>query len=120
MKIAFDVKGTIEGYKKKQVLRMFELFQKAGHEVIVWSNSYSFAVDAIEDNELTNTRAESKGDKWNTSEENYYDLAIEDDRQQGQWLAAKKFVFVDDIPDEMVLVDVLVQNILGSSNETKI
>jgi hypothetical protein len=112
MRIAFDVKGTIEGSKKKQVLRMFELFQKAGHEVIVWSNSYGYAVDAVEDNELTNTRAESKRDKWNTSEENYYDLAIEDDKQQGQWLAAKKFLFVDDIPDDMVLVDILVKEML--------
>jgi hypothetical protein len=112
MKIAFDVKGTIEGHMKEQVLYMLKLFQEAGHEIIVWSNSYSFAVDAVEDNEL-NARAESKGDKWNTSEENFYDLAVEDDVQQGDWLAAKKFVFVKDIPESLEEVKALVNKILG-------
>ena len=119
MRIAFDVKGTIEGYKKKQVLRMFELFQKAGHEVVVWSNSYGYAVDAVKDNNLTNTTATSKGDKWDTSPENFYDLAIEDDHSQGQWLAANKFIFVEDIPEEMTLVDVLVKEILNGSGKSE-
>lgn len=52
MKIAFDVKGTIEGPKGKFVLGMLKMFQDAGHEVIVWSNAYGYAVDAVRDHEL--------------------------------------------------------------------
>jgi len=111
MRIAFDVKGTIEGSKKKQVLRMFELFQKAGHKVFVWSNSYGYAVDAVRDNNLANTSPMDKMMKMDAEEEQMMDIAVEDDHSQ-TWLAAKKFVFVDEIPDDMVLVDIFVEELL--------
>ena len=114
MKIAFDVMGTIKGPKKEQVLKMFKLFQEAGHEVIVWSNSFGYAVDAINDNNLTNTEPRDKRMKMDVDyEENrYVDIAIEDDRRQ-TWLAAKKFIWVDEIPIDMVDVDALVKELLG-------
>ena len=117
MKIAFDVKGTIEGSKKQQVLRMFKLFQDAGHDVIVWSNSYGYAVDAIENNLLKNTNPHDKKMKMDVDyeEDRYVDIAIEDDRSQ-TWLAAKKFVFVDEIPTDMMLVDELVTKLLLERN----
>ncbi len=111
MKIACDVKGTLEGPMKKQVLRILELFAKTGYEIIVWSNSYGYAVDAVRDNNLKAT-AESKSDKWNREEENFYAFAIEDDVQQGQWLAAKKFIYVKDIPEDMAAVDLFVRELL--------
>lgn len=124
MRIAFDVKGTIESPMKKQVLHMFKLFQDAGHEVVVWSNSYSYAVNAIKDNNLQNTDPEDKFMKIDVErdESQYFDIAIEDDRRQ-DYLAAKKFIFVDEIPNAMEDVDKLVAKVLsetqnGTTTET--
>lgn len=52
MRIAFDVKGTIEGPRKAIVLKFLSILQAQGHDVIVWSNSYGYAVDAVRDNKL--------------------------------------------------------------------
>lgn len=100
MKIAFDVKGTLDGPKTKFVLAMLIALQEMGHECIVWSNSYGYAVDCVRNLGLVNVRAESKTDKWSRDEANFYDVAIEDDKQQ-TWLAAKHFIWVDDIPGAM-------------------
>jgi len=97
-RIAFDVKGTIEGPKKDLVLHIFEKLQEQGHECVVWSNLYSYAVDAIKDNNLKNTQAmskKSKGDLLSNGEE-LFDLCIEDDRSQ-TYLGAKKIAFVDEL-----------------------
>lgn len=108
MKIAVDVKGTLEGYKKPQILRMIELFQKAGHTVVVWSNLYSYAVDAVRDNNLQNIESTSKSGKgdygFEGDESKFYDLAIEDDHSQ-TWLAAKRFIFVDEIPNTVEQIE---------------
>jgi hydroxymethylpyrimidine pyrophosphatase-like HAD family hydrolase len=100
MIIACDVKGTLEGPMKQQILAMLAYLHSLGHDVRVWSNSYGYAIDAVQDNNLP-YKAESKTDKWTREEENFYDLAFEDDVQQGQWLAAKKFIFVKDIPENV-------------------
>jgi len=98
MKIAFDVKGTIEGPRKIQVLAMLRHLKELGHEVIVWSNLYSYATDAVRNYDL-NVEATSKKMMLDyDSESEAMDLAIEDDRSQ-TWLGAKKFLFVDEIPD---------------------
>jgi hypothetical protein len=103
MRIAFDVKATIEGPKKEQVLKLFRDLQAKGHTCHVWSNSYGYAVDAIRDNKLTNTEALSKFSMYDV--ENYgqtmYDVAIEDDRKQ-TYLGAKAFVFVDELYGDLV------------------
>lgn len=101
MRIAFDVKGTIEGPKKTFVLALLELLQKNGHEVVVWSNSYGFAVDAVKDNGLS-CKASPKRTSWDEDGkvENFFDLAIDDDNQQ-TWLASKRFIWVHDLPDFM-------------------
>jgi hypothetical protein len=96
MKIAFDVKGTLDGPKGHIVLSALKHLQKMGHECIVWSNSYSYAVDFVKEHKLEGVRAEQKYDKWNTPPEHFYDFAIEDDRSQ-TYLAAKQFIFVHDI-----------------------
>jgi hypothetical protein len=114
MKIACDVKGTIEGPKKKQVLKLLDLFSRAGYSVTVWSNLYSYAVDAVKNNNL---RAEfdskkSKGDyPIEYDESKYFNFAIEDDRQQ-DYLAAKTFIWVDDIPDDIEQVELFFKELL--------
>ena len=114
MKIACDVKGTLEGPKKKQILKMLDLFAKAGYEIVVWSNLYSYAIDAVKDNNL---RAEaipkkSKGDYPHEYDEStYYNIAIEDDRKQ-EYLAAKQFIWVDEIPEDIEQIELYVKEIL--------
>lgn len=112
MRIAFDVKGTIEGPKKQQVLHMFKAFQEAGHEVVVWSNSIFYAQSAVENNDLKVEYMDKrmKGD-YDFDESLFFDIAIEDDRSQ-TWLAAKKFLFVDEIPVNMGDVDLLIKELL--------
>ena len=112
MKIACDVKGTLEGPKKQQVLRILELFKKAGYDIYIWSNLYSYAVEARSKNNLdAEVRDKStKGDQ-DFDESKYFDYAIEDDRSQ-DWLATKQFIFVDEIPEDMVQVDMFVKELL--------
>jgi hypothetical protein len=100
MRIAIDVKGTIEGPKKKAILSILHMLQALGHEVIVWSNMYSYATDAIRDNKLT-CEASPKRDKgdYDHDESQYFDIAIDDDTKQ-DYLAAKHFIWVKDIPED--------------------
>lgn len=112
MKIACDVKGTLEGPKKKQVLRILDLFSKAGYEVTVWSNLYSYAVDAVKDNNLKAQFMDkkSKGD-YEYDETKYFNFAIEDDRSQS-YLAAKTFIWVDTIPEDIAAIDMFFRELL--------
>jgi hypothetical protein len=100
MKIAFDVKGTLDNPHDKRtermVLALLETLQKQGHEIIVWSNSFGYAVECVNKLGLKNVRAESKSDKWSRDEANWYDVCIEDDTSQ-TYLAAKRIIFVKDI-----------------------
>lgn len=100
MKIAFDVMGTIEGPKKNQVLAMIRHLKEHGHEVVVWSNLYSYATDAVEDYDLQVEAMSKKMMLDYDSESEAMDLAIEDDRSQ-TWLGAKKFLFVDELPHDV-------------------
>lgn len=112
MRIAFDVKGTIEGPKGKVILEAFVKLQGLGHTCVVWSNLYSYATEAIEKHSL-NADAESKRSAYDM--EGYdtkpYDVAIEDDRSQ-TWLGANKLIFVDEIGDNS---DNLVKRILAEA-----
>lgn len=114
MKIACDVKGTLEGPKKKQVLKMLDLFSRAGYEITIWSNFFSYAVDAIKDNNLRATASSKagKGDwEFENDESKFYNFAIEDDHQQ-TYLAARKIIWVDEIPEDLVAVEMFVKELL--------
>jgi hypothetical protein len=101
MRIAFDVKGTIEGPKKQYVIALLNLLRDQGHEVLVWSNSYGFAQDAVQDNDLgckyqlKDALFDIHGDASRV-----VDLAIDDDSQQ-VWLASRRFIWVHDLPETM-------------------
>jgi hypothetical protein len=112
MKIACDVKGTLEGPKKKQVLKILDLFARAGYEVTIWSNSFGYAVDAVRDNNL---RAQTMTKKSKSDMENddqpLFNFAIEDDKQQW-YLGATRIVYVDEIPEDLVAVELFVKELL--------
>lgn len=112
MKIACDVKGTLEGPKKKQVLKMLDLFHRAGYEITIWSNLYSYATDAVRDNNLR-AHAMSKYSKsdYDNNESQFFNFAIEDDRNQ-TYLAAKKIIWVDEIPEDLEQVELFVKELL--------
>jgi len=97
MRIAFDVKGTLEGPKKNILLSAFVKLQEMGHECVVWSNSYGYAVDAVRDNNL-DAEPMSKTMKMDLDhdETKFFDVAIDDDSSQ-TWLAAKRFIWVHEI-----------------------
>jgi hypothetical protein len=96
MRIAFDVMGTIEGPKQKQVLELFSRLWTAGHEMFVWSNLESYAVDAIKKHNLPATSMR-KYSSTDAEERGFMDLAIEDDPSQ-TWLGAKQIVLVSELP----------------------
>lgn len=115
MKIAFDVKGTIDGPRGKIILEAFRKLQELGHECIVWSNSLGYAHDAVKSHGLNADFMSKKMMLDYDSEDEAMDVAIEDDRSQ-TWLGAKRFIFVDEITNNS---DALVRNILeGVSNDT--
>lgn len=114
MKLAVDVKGTLEGSKKQQVLKIIDILSKVGYEVTVWSNLYSYAVDAVRDNNLKASVSSkmTKGD-LDFDESKFFNVAIEDDRSQS-YLPAKKFIWVDEIPNDINAVELFVkEEILG-------
>lgn len=101
MRIAFDVKGTLEGPREHLVLGLLIQLQELGHEIIVWSNSFGYAVDCAKNLGLVGVRVESKRNKWNTPAEDFYDVAIEDMAEQRDWLAAKRVILVSELPGAM-------------------
>lgn len=101
MRIAFDVKGTIDGPRQELVLQIFRALQDAGHEMFVWSNSFSYAVEAVKEHNL-NAIPMSKFTKFDAQNNGEYnmDLAIEDDRSQ-TYLGARQIVFVDELTENL-------------------
>lgn len=107
MRIAIDVKGTLEGPRKQDLIKLIKAMQAKGHTVLIWSNSYGFAVDAVRDNGL-NCDAQSKTTKWDVSDESQFvDLSIDDDSSQ-TWLAAKRFIWVHELPSD---IETLIQEL---------
>lgn len=110
MRIAFDVKGTIDGPKQKFVLGLLKFLQDLGHECVVWSSVYGYAVDAVKKHDL-DCAAQSKTGRYDCSDASqYFDLAIDDDTGSS-YLAAKRFIWVHNIPAAMGGVLKLAQEI---------
>jgi hypothetical protein len=121
MRIAFDVKGTIEGPSKTLVLSLLKGLKARGHEIVVWSNAFQFAQDAVDDNQLTGCSPISKRASHDLGfdESQYLDLAIEDDSSQ-TWLASKRFIWVHNLPKTDEGIAKLVESITaGNWDDTK-
>jgi hypothetical protein len=123
MRIACDVKGTLEGPKKAQVVEILKILQGNGAKITVWSNLYSYASRALSENkDIHFEGAESKCSKSDLyfNENLYFDIAIEDDRMQS-YLASKRFIWVDEIPDKVEDVEYWLEcyfkDILKGNNE---
>lgn len=52
MKVAFDVKGTLEGPKGELVRKLLDGFLAKDAKVTVWSNAYSYATEHVMKNGL--------------------------------------------------------------------
>jgi hydroxymethylpyrimidine pyrophosphatase-like HAD family hydrolase len=116
MRIAFDVLGTLKGYKGPALAEAFKKLQAMGHECVIWSSEYSFTLEIKKHYglECDTMRKESKSEN-NYEEQHYFDVAVEDDRNQ-TYLAAHKFVFVDELRSNP---DLMVEFILNKANESK-
>lgn len=101
MRIAFDVMGTLEGRDEAKVLRLYKALQDRGHDMHIWSSSFSMAMsvnqrlslDATVQGKFSKAEAANEGDEL-------MDIAIDDDSSQ-TWLGAKYIVLVRDIPNDV-------------------
>ena len=113
MRIAFDVKGTIEGPKKQYIIELLRILKEKGHEVLVWSNSGTYAYHAVTDNNLDCPFMT----KFTFGESEFHggpmDLCIDDDSSQ-EWLGSKRFIWVHNVPEFMDGIRLLAESI---SNE---
>lgn len=102
MKIAFDVKGTLDGHKKVEIRHILRELYAAGHEIYIWSSLFSYAVKEVKYWEQRDVKCEAL-DKYSTYEAKernmpIMDVAFEDDRTQ-YYLAVKRMIFVDEVPN---------------------
>lgn len=105
MRIAFDVKGTLIGHNQDKVVSLFHVLQDMGHEMFIWSSVLSYTFEARKLHNL-DLDAEHLMSKYSTSEagERGYpvmDIAVDDDTVYSSYLAAQRFVNVDNIPDNV-------------------
>lgn len=117
MRIAFDVLGTLKGYKGPALAEAFKKLQAMGHECVIWSSEYSYTVEIKKHYGLENCQCESKKSKsdYGYDEQHYFDIAVEDDRGQ-TYLGAHKFAFVDELRSNP---DLIVEFILNKANEKR-
>lgn len=103
MRIAFDVNGTLDGSKGDLLKQIAYALYKDGHSIMVWSNSASYAVKACEDLVKRGIKAEwcMKYAPYEADERGLptVDLAFDDDSAYASALAVKRFIFVQDIPE---------------------
>jgi hypothetical protein len=106
MKIAFDVNGTLLGEKGELIMELLKTLLHQGHECIVWSNDFYTASNFVKENNL-NVNFMQKISKKDCIKNNndFFDIAIEDDVDSTCYLAANKFVLVQSLPhsiDEII------------------
>lgn len=106
MNIAFDVKGTLEDTDQEaKVWDLLKRLHDAGHSIYIWSSLRMYANKTLEKVGTYGRKAKAI-DKYSKleAEEGYgygmMDIAFEDDHSQ-TYLAAKRFVWVDEIPRDL-------------------
>lgn len=102
MNIAFDVKGTLDGHKKVEIRYTLKKLYDAGHKIYIWSSLFSYANDMAKSLQMRGIACEAlekyaknEADAWDRP---MMDVAFEDDRTQ-TYLAVKRFIFVDEVPN---------------------
>lgn len=101
MRVAFDVNGTLFGPKQTSLLAILEYYRQRGHEIVVWSNSYTYVTQAIESLNLRPCLSMIKQYTYGTPElPHAVDLAFEDDAGQDN-LDTHSWVLVADVPDDV-------------------
>lgn len=110
MRIAFDVLGTLKGYKGPAIADAFKKLQAMGHECVIWSSEYSMTTE-IKKHYGLECDTTSKYSKYDGME--LFDVAVEDDRGQ-TYLGARQFAFVDELRSN---ADLIVEFILKKANE---
>lgn len=100
MRVAFDVQGTLIGRHSAKVIKLFKWLQQQGHEMHVWSfGGYWMAKDAIDRLGLgENVLADAKFSSVHDGEP-HFDLAVDDEADSVRTLSAKRFILVEDIPE---------------------
>ena len=119
MRIAFDVLGTLKGYKGPALAEAFKKLQAMGHECVIWSSEYSMTIEIKKHYglECETMRKQAKYEMRNDNGEyeGLFDVAVEDDRSQ-TYLGAHKFAFVDELRSNP---DLMVEFILNKANESR-
>jgi hypothetical protein len=100
-RIAFDCSGTLLGGDSNVVL-LFKWFQSKGCEVVIWSNCYDYTLKAKERHGL-DAECMMKQCKWDydNDESQYFDMCVDDEPSQVEYLAAKQVIAVHKIPYEV-------------------
>ena len=96
-KVAFDCSGTLLGREAK-VVKLFKWFQAKGCEVVIWSNSYGYTLDAKERHGLE-AECMMKSFKFDLEESEHFDICVDDEPDQIEYLAAKHMISVHEIPE---------------------
>jgi hypothetical protein len=104
LKVAFDCSGTLlarDENTRAKVVALYKWFQSKGCSMVIWSNAYSYTQSAKEENELAGQAMMKFSKSYYDEDEdrqNYMDIAVDDEDQD--YLAAKNFILVRDIPND--------------------
>lgn len=109
MKVAFDVKGTLEGLKGPIIIEILDRLASAGVETFVWSSLLSYAVDFVNEKDVDAFPISKLAKRdLEYDESQYMDFCIEDDRQS-EYLASKTIIFVDEIESADQVVKMILE-----------
>lgn len=111
MKVAFDVKGTLEGHYEHKVRTLYDAFEKLGCEMVIWSSLGSFAYDFARKNSLKAAVMTKFANSEDLEPSEKMDLAIDDDYQQ-EYLATHKLILVSEIPELPVDIELFAKSLV--------
>lgn len=97
MRVAFDVKGTLDGYHQAKIRKLFDVFKFRGHTVVVWSSVLSMAAKWAN---ALDVECCTKYSKVEAQEQElpFFDVAVEDD-YSSSYLATRFYAWVQDVPE---------------------
>ncbi len=114
MKVAFDVKGTLDGPYENKVRALYNAFEKLGCQMVVWSSLGSFAYEYTRRHSLTAAIMTKFCNSEDLDPSEKMDIAIDDDNCQ-DYLATKKLVLVNDIPDHIYDIELFAKALVENN-----